>query len=81
MMVKGTTFFQIPRAAPKKRLGFSSALASTPPVNTLPEGWHHGVVGTGQTGDGVEQNHHVAFVFDQALWLFSMTISGNLHVP
>ena len=25
------------RAAPKKRLGFCSALASTPPVNTLPE--------------------------------------------
>ena len=25
------------RAAPKKRLGFCSALASTPPVSTLPE--------------------------------------------
>ena len=25
------------RAAPKKRLGFCNALASTPPVSTLPE--------------------------------------------
>ena len=25
------------RAAPKNRLGFCSALASTPPVNTLPD--------------------------------------------
>ena len=29
--------FSILRAAPKKRLGFCNALASTPPVNTLPD--------------------------------------------
>src|SRR5690606_12300569 len=39
-----------------------------------------GVVGKVQTGDGVEQNHHVAFVFDQTLGFFDDHFS-NLHVP
>ncbi len=39
----------------------------------------HGVVGTGQTGDGVEQDHHVFLVFDQALGLLDHHF-GNLHV-
>ena len=31
---------------------------------------HHGVVGARQAGDGIEQNHHIFFVFDQALGFF-----------
>ena len=44
------------RAAPKNRFGFCSALASTPPVSTLPEAGTHGVVGAGEAGDRVEQD-------------------------
>src|SRR6185437_13569018 len=32
---------------------------------------NNGVVSAGQTRDGIKQNHHVAFVFDQALGFFN----------
>jgi hypothetical protein len=54
------------RAAPKKRLGFCRALESTPPERILPRVRHHGVVGAGQAGDRVQQDHHVLAVLDQA---------------
>src|ERR1700687_4381505 len=38
-----------------------------------------GVVGAGQTGDGIQQDHHVALVFDQALGLFDDHL-GDLDV-
>ena len=55
------------RAAPKKRFGRCSALASTPPVSTLPDDGHHRVVGAAEARDRVEQDHDVAAVLDQAL--------------
>ncbi|CAM5197533.1 Thymidine phosphorylase [Alishewanella longhuensis] len=35
------------RAAPKKRFGLCRALASTPPVNTLPLSWNNSVISAG----------------------------------
>ena len=67
------------RAAPKKRLGRCSAFASTPPERTLPEDGHDRVVGAGQAGDRVEQDHHVALVLDQALGLLDHHLR-DLHV-
>ena len=40
---------------------------------------NHGVVGARQTGDRVEQDHHVFFMFNQALGLFDDHL-GDLHV-
>jgi len=40
---------------------------------------HHGVVGPSQTGDGVEQDHHVTAVLDESLRLVDHHV-GNLHV-
>ena len=67
------------RAAPKKRFGLCRALESTPPERILPRGRHHGVVGAGQAGDGVEQDDHVALVLDQALGLLDDHL-GDLDV-
>ena len=36
----------------------------------MPEGRHDGVVGARQAGDGIQQDHHVALVLDQALGFF-----------
>jgi len=55
------------RAAPKKRFGRCNALASTPPVSTLPDERHHRVVRRGRVGDRVEQDHHITSVLDEAL--------------
>jgi hypothetical protein len=66
------------RAAPKKRFGRCSALASTPPVSTLPEAAPR-CCRRGQAGDRVEQDHHVALVLDQALGLLDHHL-GDLHV-
>ena len=67
------------RAAPKKRFGRCSALASTPPVQHLARGGHHGVVGAAEPGDEVQQNDHVAAVLDQALGLLDHHL-GDLDV-
>ena len=67
------------RAAPKKRFGRCSALASTPPVSTLPDERHHGVVGARQTRDRVEQDDDVLLVLDQALGALDHHF-GDLHV-
>ena len=67
------------RAAPKKRLGRCSALESTPPESTLPGGGHDRVVGAGQAGDRVEQDHHVLLVLDQPLRLLHHHLR-HLHV-
>ena len=67
------------RAAPKKRFGRCSALASTPPERTLPEAGTIGVVGAGQAGDRVEQDHDVPLVLDQALGLLDHHL-GHLDV-
>ena len=67
------------RAAPKKRFGRCSALASTPPVSTLPERRHDGVVGAAEAGDRIEQDHDVLLVLDQALGLFDHHF-GDLDV-
>src|ERR1035437_6042484 len=42
-------------------------------------GGHDGVVGAGETGDGVEENDHIALVLDEALGLFDDHL-GDLHV-
>mgnify|MGYP000602575929 CR=1 FL=1 len=39
-----------------------------------------GVIGAGQSGDGVEQDHHVVLVFDHALGLLDDHL-GHLDVP
>ena len=67
------------RAAPKKRLGRCSALASTPPERILPGVRHDRVVGARETRDRVEQDHDVAAVLDQALGLLDHHV-GHLHV-
>ena len=67
------------RAAPKNRLGFCSALASTPPERILPECGTTDVVGAGQAGDRVEQDHHVPAVLDQPLGLLDHHV-GDLDV-
>ena len=67
------------RAAPKKRFGRCSALESTPPESTLPEGGHHGVVSARQTRDRVQQNHDVSLVLHQPLGLLDHHF-GHLHV-
>ena len=67
------------RAAPKKRFGRWSALASTPPVSTLPRRRHDGVVGAAKPRDRIEQDHHVALMLDQALGLLDDHL-GDLHV-
>ena len=41
--------------------------------------WNHGVEGPGQAGDGIEQDHHIAFVLDQTLGFFDDHIR-HLHV-
>nr|GEU28109.1 hypothetical protein [Tanacetum cinerariifolium] len=45
----------------------------------LARGRDHGVVGAGQAGDRVQQDHHVFFHFDQALGFFQHHL-GYLHV-
>ena len=67
------------RAAPKNRFGRWSALASTPPVSTLPGRRHDGVVGAGEARDRIEQDHDVLLVLDQALRLFDHHFR-DLHV-
>jgi len=41
---------------------------------------HHGVVGAGQSGDGVEKNHDIFLVLDQALGLLNDHL-GHLNMP
>ena len=67
------------RAAPKKRFGFWSALASTPPERTLPDGGHGRVVGAGEARDRVEEDDDVALVLDEALGLLDDHL-GHLDV-
>ena len=67
------------RAAPKKRLGRCSALASTPPERILPECGTTVLCARAEAGDRVEQDHHVALVLDQALGLLDHHV-GHLHV-
>ena len=67
------------RAAPKKRFGFCSALASTPPDRILPECGTTTLWARRQTGDRVEQDHHVAAVLHQPLGLLDHHV-GHLHV-
>ncbi len=45
----------------------------------MPTGWHDGVVGARQAGDGIQQDDYVALVLDQALCLFDHHLS-HLHV-
>ena len=66
------------RAAPKKRLGLCSALASTP-LKVLAGSRLYGIVGTCQAGDGVEQDYHVVTAFNQTACLVEHDL-GNLHV-
>ncbi len=66
-------------AAPKKRLGFCSALASTPPVRILPECGDFGVVRASETRDRVEQDDDVLAELDVALGLLDHHL-GDLNV-
>src|SRR5215510_1483071 len=66
------------RAAPKKRFGRCRALESTPPVRTLPE-LHHRIVGATEARDGVQKDHHVALVFNQASRLLDLQF-GHLKL-
>src|SRR6516162_4897663 len=45
----------------------------------LAGGWHHGVVGAGEPGDRIEQDHYILLVLDQALGLLDDHF-GDLHV-
>ncbi len=47
------------RALPRNRLGFSSALESSPPVRVRPVPRSDRVVGPRQPGDRIENQHHV----------------------
>jgi hypothetical protein len=67
------------RAAPKKRFGRSSALRVDAAGEHLAGARYHGVVGAGQAGDGVQEDHHVALVLDQALGLLDHHVR-DLHV-
>ncbi len=67
------------RAAPKKRFGRCRALASTPPVSTLPDDGTTVFVGAAEAGDRVEKDDDVAAVLDQALGLLDDHL-GYLNV-
>ena len=67
------------RAAPKKRFGFWSALASRPPDMIRPERRIDGVVGSRQPRDGIQQDHDVIPVLDQALGFLQHHL-GHLDV-
>jgi hypothetical protein len=59
------------RTAPKKRFGRCNALESTRPGSTGPKAEQR-VVNARQTGDGVEQDHHIALVLDETLGLLDV---------
>ena len=68
------------RAAPKNRFGRCSALASTPPVSTLPEDGTTVLNARPSRVIEFEQDHHIALVLDQPLGLFDHHL-GHRHVP
>ena len=68
------------RAAPKNRLGFCRALASTPPDRILPEWGTTTLWARARRVMRVEQDDDVAAVLDQALGLLDDHV-GHLHVP
>jgi hypothetical protein len=67
------------RAAPKKRFGLLQGVGVDAAGEHLAGARHHGVVGAGQAGDGVEQDDHVLLVLDEALGLLDHHF-GDLHV-
>ncbi len=67
------------RAAPKNFFGLCKRVGVDAAGEDLAAGRHHGVVGPGQAGDGVEQDDDVAPVLDQALGLLDDHL-GHLHV-
>ena len=76
---EATTLFDVARGAEEalwalQRVGIHTA------GEHLAGRRHDGVVGAGQSGDGVEQNHHVFFVLNEALGFLDHHL-GNLHVP
>ena len=54
------------RAAPKKRFGRCSALASTPPVRTFPKKETTVLYARPSRVNGIEQDHHIPAVFNKA---------------
>src|ERR1700682_3677650 len=66
------------RAAPKKRLGRCNALESIPPERILPLGGTTALCAR-QARERVEQDNHVALMFDQPLGLFDHHV-GYLNV-
>ena len=67
------------RAAPKKRFGRCKCVRIHTAREHFARRRNHGVVRTRQTRDRIEQDHHVALMFHQALGFFDHHL-GDLHV-
>ena len=63
----------------KETLGLLKGVGVHTTGQYLAGGRNHRVVGTGQTGDGIQQNHHIFLVLDQTLGLFDDHL-GHLHM-
>ena len=75
---QGAAFFDI-AGGTKEALGPLQGVGVNTSGQDLTGRRHHGIVGAAQTGHGVEQDDHIALVFDQALSLFNDHF-GDLHV-
>ena len=69
MMVRLPAFFDVAGGA-EKAFGPLQGVGVQAAGEDLAAGRHHGVVGPGQAGDGIQQDDHVPLVLHQALGLF-----------
>ena len=76
---EAASLFDIPRGA-EEALRTLKGVGIHPPGEDLAGGGHDGVVSAGEAGDGVEQDHHVLLMFNQALGLLDDHFR-HLHVP
>jgi hypothetical protein len=79
MMVSEPPFLDVARRA-EEALGLLQRIGVDAAGQDLAGGGDDGVVGARQARDGVEQDHHVLLVLDQALRLLDHHL-GHLHVP
>ena len=75
---QAAALFDVPRRT-KEPLGLLQGVGVNTARKHLSGGRDDGVVSTCETGDGVKQNHDVAFVFDQALGFIDHHL-GDLYV-
>ncbi len=78
MIVEAAAFLDVAGRA-EEALGALQGVGVDTTGEHLAGAGHHGVVGAGQAGDRVEQDHHVLLVLDQALGPLDHHL-GDLHV-